>query len=258
MQLPVIDLLNGLSALLIIAFSIVAALIVLSTYLKESSKEKLVTMLALLIMGLCWLGVATGFVFVLLTGQSLWYVLHFWLQGWAPVMSAVFWTYLCFSIVKTEWRARVTGFMVVLLIINLFLLFVLLPFIPPRVEGGITIIEGIANFTTSEGGLLDTTYKSGLLILIAVAIAEVVFIVGPVFFWFAGIKADDTTINAKGRLVGVGISLFGIFGAIDAFGTTDPLFLLFVRSTVILSAILIVLGFALPDHLAKYVVRKKS
>lgn len=258
MQLSELDLLNGITATIIFIVSIAIGVLILVAYRKDPSNEKLFTIGAILGMGLCWLGVVGSFVSILLTGNPLDYVLHLWLQGWAPLIAGVFWTYLTFTIIKPEWKIRATTIMIIFLIIDLFIVFIALPLAPTQVQGGLTLVEGIASYDISKGGLPDTSYKGLLLILVLTVILEAIFLVAPSFIWFAGIKADDITVNAKGRLVGVGVFFFGVFSVVDALLEPTATILLVSRLSIAFSLILVFLGFALPPHLAVLIVKRRS
>ena len=258
MQLSELDLLNGASATLIFFVTIAIGVIILLTYRKEPSNEKLVTIGAILSMGLSWFGVVGSFTSILLTGSPLNYILHIWLQGWAPLTGGVFWTYLTFTLVKPEWSVRATGIVLLLLIINLFLVYILLPVAPIQEQAGFITIGDIATYDVSQGGLPDTSYKGLFLILVLIVILELILLVAPAFLWYAGLKADDRTVNAKGRLVGIGVLFFGIFSVVDALLEPTALVLLIARLFVIFSLILVFLGFAMPPWLVDIVVREKS
>lgn len=242
---------NGLSNLTIVILGIVLFLHLCSRYSKTKRLEILITAFALFSLGCCWLGGATNFILVILTGSPLEPKQQVVLYSWAPPLSATLWVYLGFRLAKPQFQYHALGISMVVDTIHLFASYVLVPLSIPEITQQEINLGGLVIYYIS-GNLAYTSYRGILLVTTLIFVLSSVLLVGPLFLWLS-YTTDRAESRLRGRLIGFGAILLGTSTIIDEVLSPSGVFSIMTHLGIAFSMVLLYLGYLLPQLVRRLV-----
>ena len=230
---------SGLTALSVVIIGYIFFTHLLLKY--KDSKQNNILFIALLLFGMAtgWLAASIEFIYYLTTGMHLHYTTMVFIYAWAPGLGLISWNYVFMDTLFPKYKVHMTVIYSILYAIILIGVYVF-----PEINTG-----GQMPIPVFEDFLTDSEYTGFSQIIGLVFI--VTFIATGLTFVYYGFKAEEKELKVKESTVGFGIVLLATMAVMDGLILPTPIMLPIIRSLVILSFIMIWMGFIMPDFLKK-------
>lgn len=240
---------NGFFSFVTVGLGIILFLHLIIRYRQIKRNDILITAFALVSLGCVWLGGATSFIRVILTGSPLGPKAQTLLFSWAPAVTATLWVYLGFRLAKPEFQNYALGGMLVVGAVHLFGAYVIVPRAIPEVTAEGVILGGLV-FYRVVGNMAYTNYRSLLLGTTLIFVLSSAFLVGPLFLRMSRIT-DRAETRVRSQFIGFGALLLGFAVIFDEVFTFGGFFNILGPLAIVVSMVLLYLGYLLPPGLRR-------
>lgn len=229
---------SGLSSLMIVIIGWILGIYLLIRYKSNPDKNTLALAIVLISIGSVWLAVSVNFLLALSGLNFLDDLTYVLLIGWIPGVTGVTLGYMFVSIVKEEYLKPTMVIFSILLVIDIIMMYILVPF-------GIWEVSQVISFKNTPDGIPDASVEGIYKIFSYVSI--IVMIITSLFFILTAKRTDIRRVKRRAGLLGIGLLISTISLIFDSVAPTEDLFILLtVRIVVVFGLIIMSMGITLP------------